>query len=70
MISYDRLWIYLIKLNVTPSDLAKQCSFSSATLARMKKKQPVSLDVIDRICLELNCNIEDVVEVQRPDREP
>lgn len=65
MVSYERLWIYLIKMKKNASSLAADCGISLATMARMKKGLPVSLDVIDRICLELDCKIEDVVEIKK-----
>lgn len=67
MISYDRLWIYLLKSDIKASALTKELGISSATLARMKRNEPVSLSVIDRICMELDCPIETVVEIKRPE---
>ena len=36
---------------------------SSSTLAKLGKDDYVSLEVIEKICLKLNCNIEDVVQI-------
>lgn len=66
MVTYERLWNYLKKLNLNPSDLSPLCGISYSTLARMRQNKAVSLDVIDRICLELDCPIETVVEIKRP----
>lgn len=39
-----------------------------STLARLSKNQNVTMDVLGKICKELNCNIEDIVEYVREDR--
>jgi len=44
-------------------DLCKVAGIATSTLAKMSKDQYVSLEVLDRICLSLKCNIGDVVEV-------
>lgn len=59
MISYDPLWITLIKKKMKKSDL--YAVTSSATISRMGKGEYVSLEVIDKICTFLDCSISDVI---------
>lgn len=61
MISYNPLWITLIKRGKQKTDLYEITS--SATVAKMSKNEPVSLRVVEQICLAFNCNIEDVIEI-------
>lgn len=61
MISYNPLWITLIKRGKQKTDLYEITS--SATVAKMSKNEPVSLRVVEQICLALNCNIEDAIEI-------
>lgn len=63
-ISYNPLWKLLIDKGISRTDVAKKCSISSVTISRMGKGLPVSLDVIDRLCNELNCRIEEIVEIK------
>ena len=35
---------------------------SSSTLAKLSKEEPVTLEVLEKICNELHCNIGDIVE--------
>ena len=44
-------------------DLKKAASITSNVVARMGKNEYVNLESIEKICLALECNIEDVVEV-------
>lgn len=61
-ISYNRLWKLLIDKNMTKTDLKKVTGMNSATLANMGKDKYVSMRLIDKICEELNCDVDDIVE--------
>jgi putative transcriptional regulator len=60
--SYDPLWKLLIDKKMTKEELRTKIGTSPATIAKMGKGENVSLDVIDRICKELNCKVEDVIQ--------
>lgn len=62
-ISYKKLWKLLIDQNMNKSDLAKKAKMSPSTVAKLGKNEPVSLDVLVRICTVLHCDIGDVIEV-------
>lgn len=63
MISYNPLWKTLIDRNMNKGDLKDKVGISFGTLAKMGKNEPVNLKVIDAICQELHCNVEDVLEI-------
>lgn len=65
MITYTKLWKLLIDKKMKKTDLIKQANISSSTLAKLSKDFPVKIEVIDRICLLLNCKIEDVLEIKK-----
>ncbi len=60
-ISYNGLWKLLIDRNMQKKDLLNELSISSATIAKMGKGESVSLEVLERICKHLNCDIGDIV---------
>jgi putative transcriptional regulator len=60
--TYNPLWKQLVDKGMTKEELRKKIETSPATIAKMGKGKNVSLDVIDRICSELDCRIEEVVE--------
>ena len=64
MISYDKLWKTLIDKHMIKTQLRDQIGISNATLAKMGKNEPVNLKIIETICKELQCGIEDVVEIK------
>lgn len=60
--SYKPLWKLLIDCDMTKKQLMQTTGISKSTLDKMAQGKNVSLDVLDRICSCLNCNIECVVE--------
>ena len=62
-ISYKKLWKKLIDIDMTKTQLRLQADLGTATLAKLGKDQPVSMDVLLRICKVLNCDIADIMEV-------
>lgn len=44
------------------TDLIEAVGISASTLAKMGKNEYVAMEVLDRICNYLNCEISDIVE--------
>lgn len=66
-ISYNGLWKMLIDKNMYKKDLAAELNISSATMAKMGKGESVSMDVLERICSYLDCNIGDIMSFEKED---
>ncbi|MEG1998098.1 MAG: DNA (cytosine-5-)-methyltransferase, partial [Clostridiales bacterium] len=62
-LSYDRLWKLLIDKKLNRTELKKIAGISFNVLARMGKKEPVSLESIEKICHALSCDIGDIMEI-------
>ena len=63
MISYNKLWKLLIDLNMKKKDLKEAAGIGSTTLTKLNNNQPVSMDVMIKICEVLHCNIGDIMDV-------
>lgn len=63
MITYKPLFTTLIDKGMTKTELRKSVGFSTTALAKMSKGEYISLETIEKICLYLDCKIEDVVEI-------
>ena len=63
MICYNRLWKTLIDKHMNRTELRDKIGISNATLAKLGKNEAVNLKIIESICRELQCSIEDVVEI-------
>ncbi len=61
-ISYSGLWKMLIDKNMKKQDLVEKVGLSSATIAKMGKGEKVSMDVLQKICTYMDCNIGDIME--------
>ncbi len=68
-ISYDNLWKLLIDRKLKRTDLKQICGISSNVLAKLGKNEQVSIDSLEKICLTLNCRIEDIIEIVRDSHE-
>lgn len=62
-VSYNKLWKLLVDKNMNKTDLRVKADIGTATLAKLGKNQPVSMDVMMKICGVLNCNIADVMDI-------
>lgn len=62
MFSYKPLWKMLIDRNMTQTELRQKANFTAPVLAKMNKEEPVSLDILDRICNSLDCEIQDIIK--------
>lgn len=67
--SYKKLWKLLIDKNMMKKDLMELTKINSSTIAKMGRCEPVSLAVLGRICEKLNCNIGDLVDFVRDDKD-
>jgi len=63
MVCYNKLWKKLIDLNMKKRELKKATGIGSTTLTKLNNNEPVSMDVMIKICVVLECNIGDVMDV-------
>ncbi len=61
-ISYNKLWKLMIDKNMNKSSLRELAGLGTNTLAKLSKNQPVSMEVLMRLCDKLECDISDVCE--------
>ena len=61
-ISYNKLWKILIDKNMKKIDLKDLAGISSSSLAKLGKNEPVTLEVLMKICEALDVNVGDIVE--------
>ena len=64
-ISYNKLWKMLIDKNMTRQNLCEKTGISAATMAKLGKGKNVNTDVLVRICKELECDITDIMEIEK-----
>lgn len=62
-VSYKKLWKLLIDKDMKKGELCRLAGISTASVTKMGKNGCVTTDVLDKICMALECNIEDVMEI-------
>ena len=55
----------LIDKDMNKTDLRKAAGISSSSLAKLGKDENVTTDVLLRICKALDCELDDIVEIER-----
>lgn len=68
-ISYKKLWVMLIERDIAKSTLREATRLSPGTMSKLNKGEEVALSVLLRICDYLNCDIGDICEAVRVDKE-
>lgn len=62
-VDYKPLWKMLIDKDISKTELRKRTNIAASTFTKMNNGQQVSLDVLARICKELDCGFDDIVEI-------
>lgn len=61
-ISYNKLSKLLIDKNMKKKELCEKAGISSSTIVKMGRQEPVSVELIGKICLALGYAANDVLE--------
>ncbi|ARD92600.1 MULTISPECIES: helix-turn-helix domain-containing protein [Lactococcus] len=61
--SYNPLWKLLIDKGLNKAKLREMTGISSASIAKLGKGDNVTTDILLRICVALDCNLHDIVEI-------
>lgn len=64
-VSYNKLWKLLIDKNMKKMDLVEKIGISSSTLAKMSKGESISMNVMEKICENLDCDFADIITYER-----
>mgnify|MGYP001062207471 CR=1 FL=1 len=62
---YNKLWKLLIDKGMNKTDLKNLTGLSQSTIAKLTNGENVNTDILERICEALNCNLEDIVEIDK-----
>ena len=64
VVFYNGLWKILIDKKLQRKDLTEHLKISSTTIAKMGKVGKVSMDVLERICRYLDCDLGDIASFE------
>lgn len=61
--SYNKLWKLLIDRDLSKKELAEKSGVSVTSISKLKKGANVNTEILLKICIALNCNIQDIMEI-------
>ena len=67
-ISYKKLWKLLIDKDMKKKDLEIKAGISHYTINKLTRGENITTDVLAKICLALECTVDDIMEIL-PDQE-
>ena len=62
-ISYKKLWKLLIDRELKKKDLQRISGVSAASITKMGRGENINTEIINRICIALNCDVGDIMEI-------
>lgn len=62
-VSYKRLWKLLIDKDMKKKDLQKLSGISSSSIAKLGRNENVTTEVLEKICVALDCELSDIAEI-------
>ena len=64
-VNYKPLWKMLIDRDISKQQLREKTSIARSTMVKMTNNEYVAMDVLIRICLAMDCGMDDIVEIER-----
>lgn len=62
-VCYKKLWKILIDKGMKKKDLREMAGISWASVTKLSKGEPVSMEVLMKICKVLGCDIGDIMDL-------
>ena len=62
-VSYKKLWKLMIDKDINKTQLCERAKVSTNAMAKLGKNEDVRVEVLSKICLELGCTLDDIMEI-------
>ena len=62
-VSYKKLFKMLIDRDMKKKDFRECVGISYSTLNKLQKRENITVEVLEKICLKLGCGIDDIMEI-------
>ena len=66
--SYKKLWLMLVEKEISQAMLRKDLNIATGTMTKLRRNEEVALSVLLRICEYLDCNIGDICDVVKTEK--
>ena len=61
-VSYKKLWHLLLDRDMKKKDLESLAGVNHYTMRKLSRNENVTTDIIGRICVALDCKVEDIMD--------
>lgn len=61
--SYNKLWKLMIDKKINKTRLRKDAGISTNAMAKLGKDEAVSIQILEKVCAVLECEISDIIEM-------
>jgi len=61
-VSYNKLWKLMIDKKLSKTELTHIAGISTNAMAKLGRDEDVRVNILEKICTALDCNVEDIVE--------
>ena len=62
-VCYKKLWKLLIDRDMKKKDLQRVAGISAASITKLGKNENISTEIIQKICVALQCDVSDIMEM-------
>ena len=66
--NYNKLWKLLIDKGMNKTQLHEKSGIGKSTITKMAKCKNVNANVLEKICIVLECDIQDIVEIEKNEK--
>jgi len=67
-VSYKKLWKLLIDKEMTKTELTHLAGITTNAMAKLGRDEDVKVNVLEKLCISLGCDLDDIVEFIPDDR--
>ncbi len=61
-VCYNRLFKLMIDKKISNNELASKAGVSLNIITRLKRDQYIAMDTIEKICVALECSVDEILE--------
>lgn len=63
MVNYDKLWGILSERGMMKTELIREAKISTNAMAKLGRNEDVRVGVLEKICLALDCKMDDILDI-------
>lgn len=62
-VCYNKLWKLLIDKCINKIQFCKEAKITTNVMAKLRKNEDVRVEVLAKICVVLNCRMDDIMDI-------